>query len=53
MDRTDEDRAVAKVTNGVNSFVAEMREKGIHLGMGKPVRCITCGVVWPCPGAKP
>lgn len=39
---------VKLVQQRVKSFAEEMREKGIHLGMGKPAQCVTCGEPWPC-----
>lgn len=45
------DAAVRAVKN-VKGFAAEMREKGIHVGLGMPGVCVTCDEMWPCAGSK-
>lgn len=48
---TDVDRAeqlVARAVAGVQSFAQEMRDQGIHVGLGRPGRCVTCDEPWPC-----
>lgn len=45
-------KAVEKVADGVRGFAAEMREKGIHVGLGIPGRCVTCDEMWPCSGSS-
>lgn len=43
------DRAVLdRIQRGMDGFSAEMREKGIHVGLGTPGVCVTCGQAWPC-----
>jgi hypothetical protein len=37
---------------GVSAFTADMRAKGIHVGMGRDPHCVTCGETWPCPSSK-
>jgi hypothetical protein len=32
----------------LGNFVTNLREQGIHVGMGSPARCITCSQAWPC-----
>lgn len=39
---------VRRVTLGVEGFAADMREKDIHVGMGRNPRCVNCGEAWPC-----
>lgn len=57
MKAEDIDRLEAQVRqfvglqDGVKGLAAEMKEQGIHIGMGKPGRCVTCGELWPCPGS--
>lgn len=35
------------------AFCCEMKQKGIHVGVGSPpVSCVTCGEPWPCPGSS-
>jgi hypothetical protein len=45
--------AIRRVASGVQGFADEMREQGIHVGLGKPGRCVTCGEPWPCAASKP
>lgn len=42
------EEAVRRAMNGVNGFAADMREQGIHVGLGKVPRCVTCDEPWPC-----
>lgn len=39
---------ITRLLGGVQSFADEMREKGIHVGLGANPRCVTCGESWPC-----
>ena len=39
---------IARWREGQASFAAEMQEQGIHVGMGSPGVCVTCGEAWPC-----
>lgn len=34
---------------GRKSFADEMREKGIHVGLGANPFCVNCRKPWPCP----
>lgn len=43
--------AVRAVQVGVRGFAADMKVKGIHVGMGRNPRCVTCGEMWPCPSS--
>lgn len=45
------EREVRRAVDGVRSFAEEMRERGIHVGLGRPARCVTCDEPWPCPHA--
>lgn len=46
---TAEERAKARHPFArVKGFIAEMREKGIHVGVGTPPKCATCDEAWPC-----
>ncbi len=40
-----------RIVQGVKSFAEEMREKNIHVGMGRNPRCVNCGEAWPCSGS--
>jgi hypothetical protein len=40
--------ALARLRAGLDDFEVEMREQGIHVGMGNPARCVTCNEPWPC-----
>lgn len=42
---------VNAVIKGVKSFADEMREQGIHVGIGtgSGVYCANCAEPWPCP----
>jgi hypothetical protein len=51
MDETTRLRMRRKLA-GVEGFAAEMREKGIHVGMGESGQCVTCGEPWPCEGGR-
>lgn len=33
-------------------FATEMREQGIHVGIGSPPRCVVCDVPYPCEAAS-
>lgn len=44
---------VASIPRRVSGFAEEMQALGIHVGMGKIPRCVNCGELWPCEGAKP
>lgn len=48
----DPEDQVRRVVKGVKGFAAEMKAAGIHLGMGNPGRCVTCGEMWPCKGSE-
>ena len=37
----------------LEGFVAEMREQGIHVGLGQPPMCVVCEIPWPCASASP
>jgi hypothetical protein len=39
---------VNRILEGVRGFAVEMREKGIHVGVGSPPKCATCAQAWPC-----
>lgn len=39
---------IQRIQNGLKGFAEEMRAKGIHVGMGRDPRCVTCGEAWPC-----
>jgi hypothetical protein len=41
-----------KIANGLAGFVADMKAKGIHVGMGATPRCVTCGGAWPCAASE-
>src|SRR5260221_10174665 len=45
---------VIRLQAGIRGFAAEMREKGIHVGMrhADKVLCVTCDEPWPCAGSK-
>lgn len=34
--------------SGIRSFAQDMRDAGIHVGMGRNPKCVTCGEPWPC-----
>lgn len=42
---------VEMVQKRVQNFADEMREKGIHVGLGATPRCVNCGELWPCAGS--
>lgn len=44
--------AYTRLAKGVQGFADEMREKGIHVGMGKNPKCVCCGERWPCTAAR-
>jgi len=46
-------RTADDVKRKVQSFIEEMREQGIHVGLGAPPRCVTCGDDWPCAASQP
>lgn len=35
------------------AFADELRDQGVHVGMGTPPVCIVCRVDWPCATASP
>ena len=39
---------VRRAMEGMKSFAQDMREQGIHVGMGANPVCVTCGERWPC-----
>lgn len=39
---------INQVFAGLENFAAEMRAKGIHVGLGTPPVCVTCDQDWPC-----
>lgn len=43
----DPEAEVQRVAEGVRTFASEMREQGIHVGLGNPPRCVICQT-WPC-----
>jgi hypothetical protein len=43
---------ISSLIEGTKSFADEMREKGIHVGMGAGPICVTCGEQWPCRGSQ-
>lgn len=47
-------REFERIQRGIKSFADEMREKGIHVGMGAKgmARCVACGELWPCAGSQ-
>jgi hypothetical protein len=50
-DEFDQFEKTARRLLGVpQSFAEEMRELGIHVGMGG--KCVTCDQEWPCPASK-
>lgn len=49
---SDVERFVTEASDRVQSFVESLREQGLHVGMGKPPTCVTCGGVWPCAGSR-
>ncbi len=44
---------IADVQRRVQSFADDMRAQGIHVGLGNPGRCATCGEMWPCAASTP
>jgi hypothetical protein len=36
----------------VASFYAELREKGVHVGVGQDPCCVTCDERWPCAASR-
>jgi hypothetical protein len=40
---------LAEAMRRLRNFLASLRENGIHVGIGSPASCATCGVPWPCP----
>lgn len=44
------EEAVADVAQRVGGFAQDMRDQGIHVGLGPKgvARCVTCGELWPC-----
>lgn len=32
----------------VFSFAEELRDQGVHVGLGTKPRCVTCDEPWPC-----
>lgn len=43
---------VRAVVGGVESFAQDMRDQGIHVGMGRNPVCVTCDTPWPCPAEQ-
>jgi hypothetical protein len=38
----------------IKAFCADMKEQGIHVGLGPTgkARCVTCDQPWPCPDSE-
>lgn len=36
----------------VQGFIAEMKAKAIHVGVGMPAVCAACDELWPCSGSS-
>jgi hypothetical protein len=49
----DEDVELLKQFLGrVRRFFAALRDVGLHVGVGCPPECVTCGTPWPCEHAQ-
>lgn len=42
------DAVVRAYQRNISNFQIDLRSQGIHVGMGSPPMCITCGGTWPC-----
>lgn len=45
--------AISEKVKAARAFAEEMQEQGIHVGLGSPPVCVTCGNDWPCADAIP
>lgn len=36
----------------MTSFIEAMQAQRIHVGIGEPPVCVTCGSDWPCEGGR-
>lgn len=45
----EDEEKVRRIITGANLFADDMKEQGIHVGMGsKPTTCVVDGELWPC-----
>lgn len=52
MSENEMQAAAERLVRGVEGFAADMREQGIHVGLGSNPRCVTCGEAWPCAASQ-
>lgn len=48
------EREVEEAMGRVDAFAADLKDQGIHVGLGPPgeSRCVTCGELWPCEAGR-